>query len=190
VDLDVFQASVEFPADPFASPEPPSFVLAPGSAAVDRGTPLANVSDGFAGQAPDLGAIELGERDPGYGPGAGAAAGSGGNPGTGGTSTTGGASGEGGASGTGAGRGGSSTGGVVTGGSANGGNANSGNANDGGDSGSSPDSSNSASNDESGCGCRTSPRPHGSAVFSALVFFAAAAALRRIRAAREASRLA
>jgi hypothetical protein len=44
------------------------FRLRPGSAAVDRGTPLATVTDGFDGSAPDLGALELGQRAPFYGP--------------------------------------------------------------------------------------------------------------------------
>ena len=44
------------------------FRLRPGSAAVDRGTALANVTDGFAGRAPDLGALELGAPLPVYGP--------------------------------------------------------------------------------------------------------------------------
>ena len=44
------------------------FRLKPGSAAVDRGTMLPNVTDGFAGAAPDLGAIELGQTAPHYGP--------------------------------------------------------------------------------------------------------------------------
>src|SRR5262249_31440052 len=35
------------------------FRLKPGSAAVDAGTPLANVTDGFTGRAPDLGALEV-----------------------------------------------------------------------------------------------------------------------------------
>ena len=44
------------------------FRLRPGSAAVDRGTPLATVTDGFEGRAPDLGALELGAPLPVYGP--------------------------------------------------------------------------------------------------------------------------
>ncbi|HKT81376.1 MAG TPA: hypothetical protein VJP86_14220, partial [Vicinamibacterales bacterium] len=44
------------------------FRLKPGAAAIDRGTPLAGVTDGFAGSAPDLGAIELGEAPIHYGP--------------------------------------------------------------------------------------------------------------------------
>jgi hypothetical protein len=44
------------------------FRLKPGSAAVDRGTVLPNITDGFAGRAPDLGALELGTAPPTYGP--------------------------------------------------------------------------------------------------------------------------
>ena len=44
------------------------FRLKPGASAVDRGTVLPNITDGFAGSAPDLGAIELGQAPPHYGP--------------------------------------------------------------------------------------------------------------------------
>ena len=44
------------------------FRLRRGSAAVDRGTPLPSITDGFSGRAPDLGALELGEPVPAYGP--------------------------------------------------------------------------------------------------------------------------
>jgi hypothetical protein len=44
------------------------FRLKPGSAAVDKGVALPNVSDRFTGQAPDLGALEVGEPAPHYGP--------------------------------------------------------------------------------------------------------------------------
>jgi hypothetical protein len=44
------------------------FGLRPGSAAVDRGVALPNVTDGFTGQAPDLGALEVGRPVPVYGP--------------------------------------------------------------------------------------------------------------------------
>src|SRR5258705_6632659 len=44
------------------------FRLKPGSAAVDRGVTLPNITDGFAGQAPDLGALEVGQAPPHYGP--------------------------------------------------------------------------------------------------------------------------
>ena len=42
--------------------------LRPGSAAVDRGVVLPTVTDGFSGAAPDLGALEVGQRPPIYGP--------------------------------------------------------------------------------------------------------------------------
>jgi hypothetical protein len=44
------------------------FRLKPGSAAIDRGVILNNVTDGFRGAAPDLGALELGHDPPHYGP--------------------------------------------------------------------------------------------------------------------------
>lgn len=42
--------------------------LRPGSAAVDAGTPLPGVTDGYSGEAPDLGAYESGAPLPQYGP--------------------------------------------------------------------------------------------------------------------------
>lgn len=44
------------------------FTLVRGSAAVDRGQILPNVNDGYTGQAPDLGALEVGTSAPHYGP--------------------------------------------------------------------------------------------------------------------------
>ena len=44
------------------------FRIKPGSAAVDRGVALPTVTDGFAGSAPDLGALEVGKPVPHYGP--------------------------------------------------------------------------------------------------------------------------
>jgi hypothetical protein len=44
------------------------FQLRPGGRAVDAGCKLANVNDRFAGSAPDLGALELGQPVPVYGP--------------------------------------------------------------------------------------------------------------------------
>jgi hypothetical protein len=44
------------------------FRLRPGSAAVDAGEMIPNVTDGFTGKAPDLGAYELGQPLPHYGP--------------------------------------------------------------------------------------------------------------------------
>jgi hypothetical protein len=44
------------------------FRLRPGAAAVDRGLALPNVTEGFSGKAPDLGALEVGQAMPHYGP--------------------------------------------------------------------------------------------------------------------------
>jgi hypothetical protein len=44
------------------------FRLRPGSAAIDRGVVIPNVTDGFTGRAPDLGALEFGAPLPTYGP--------------------------------------------------------------------------------------------------------------------------
>jgi hypothetical protein len=44
------------------------FGLKAGSAAIDRGVVLNNVTDGFSGKAPDLGALEAGLPKPHYGP--------------------------------------------------------------------------------------------------------------------------
>jgi hypothetical protein len=44
------------------------FRLRAGSAAVDRGVVLRNVTDDFSGTAPDLGALEMGQSLPVYGP--------------------------------------------------------------------------------------------------------------------------
>jgi hypothetical protein len=44
------------------------FTLKPGSAAVDRGAIIPTVTDGYRGEAPDLGALESGQPAPHYGP--------------------------------------------------------------------------------------------------------------------------
>jgi hypothetical protein len=44
------------------------FRLRPGSAAVDKGTPVPTVTNGHTGSAPDLGALELNVPPPHYGP--------------------------------------------------------------------------------------------------------------------------
>jgi hypothetical protein len=49
-------------------PEDFDFRLKPGSAAVDKGVVIPQVTDGYAGAAPDLGALELGQPLPHYGP--------------------------------------------------------------------------------------------------------------------------
>ena len=50
------------------APDQFDFNLKAGSAAVDRGVPIPNITDGFTGQAPDLGALEVGQPAPIYGP--------------------------------------------------------------------------------------------------------------------------
>ena len=44
------------------------FGLRAGSAAIDRGTVVPQVTDGYTGVAPDLGALEFGVPQPHYGP--------------------------------------------------------------------------------------------------------------------------
>lgn len=45
-----------------------NFRLKPGGKAIDAGIPIPTVNDGFTGKAPDLGALELGQPEPHYGP--------------------------------------------------------------------------------------------------------------------------
>ncbi len=104
LDLAAFSEAVVFPTDPMALASPPPLTLEDGGAAIDVGVQLGNINDGFGGNGPDLGAYELGQPIPMYGPngmlgtGGGATAGSGGagNGGSGGsggaTAGTGGAS--------------------------------------------------------------------------------------------------
>jgi hypothetical protein len=74
LDYDIFE-SLRPPTPPDSSkPGTPyeavdlDFRLKPGARAVDAGIPLPNVNDGFAGRAPDLGAYEVGQPIPVYGP--------------------------------------------------------------------------------------------------------------------------
>ncbi len=59
---DVAKLQSVYEADDF------DFSLVPGSAPVDKGVHLPNVSDGFSGAAPDMGALEVGAEPPHYGP--------------------------------------------------------------------------------------------------------------------------
>ena len=71
VDYDVFQkVTAPDPNDPTILYKPAdfNFELRPGSVAVDAGVRLPNVNDGFTGKAPDLGAYEVGQPLPHYGP--------------------------------------------------------------------------------------------------------------------------
>ena len=74
VDYDIFE-NLRPPVPPDSSkPGTPydamnlNFRLKPGSKAVDAGVRLPNVNDAFAGRAPDLGAYEMGQPIPVYGP--------------------------------------------------------------------------------------------------------------------------
>jgi len=71
VDYDVFQrAAPPDRADPrkIYKPEDFDFRLRPASKAVDAGVRLPGVNDDFTGRAPDLGAYEIGQPPPHYGP--------------------------------------------------------------------------------------------------------------------------
>ena len=68
VSLGDFAATITHPGSPFPEREVPDLRLREGGAAIDRGALLPNVNDGFAGDAPDLGAYELGSALPPYGP--------------------------------------------------------------------------------------------------------------------------
>jgi hypothetical protein len=71
VGFDVFQkAQVPDKADPQRLYNPEDFDFRPraGSAAIDAGTLLPTITDGYSGAAPDLGAYELGVAVPHYGP--------------------------------------------------------------------------------------------------------------------------
>jgi hypothetical protein len=75
LDYDIFE-SLRPPSPPPDSSQPGrpyeaanvNFKLKPGSKAVDAGVRIPNVNDGFSGRAPDLGAYELGQPVPVYGP--------------------------------------------------------------------------------------------------------------------------
>ena len=59
VGYSVFANAVAFPADPTHRYAPVWLGLAAGSAAIDRGERIPNINDGFGGNGPDLGAVEL-----------------------------------------------------------------------------------------------------------------------------------
>jgi hypothetical protein len=71
VDFDVFEnVTIPDKSDPqrLYNPEDLDFRLKAGSAAIDAGTEIPTITDGFTGKAPDLGAYELGKPLPHYGP--------------------------------------------------------------------------------------------------------------------------
>ena len=74
VDYEIFMKVARLDAKDLATvqrlykAEDSDFRLRPGSAAVDRGLVLPTITDGFTGSAPDLGALEVGQTMPVYGP--------------------------------------------------------------------------------------------------------------------------
>lgn len=197
--LDAFAAAVPFPSEPFDAPPTPSLLLAASGAAVDQGTPLPNVNDAFAGSAPDLGAYELGEEEPTYGPltgptaGGGGAAGSGeaGAPATGGgTTALGGTSSGGGTAGKSAATGGSgqgpSPGGGTGGGSSSSDGAGQSDATTGGAAGTS--SRSSGTDAASGCGCRVAARSRPALALAVWLALGGVAGVRRRRSVRRGTR--
>ncbi len=69
VDMSIFANLITFPASgPFPALAVPDLRLASGAVAVNAGEALANINDGYAGSAPDLGAYEFGDALPIYGP--------------------------------------------------------------------------------------------------------------------------
>ena len=74
VDYDIFVKVPRLDAQDISSlqklykAEDLDFRLKSGATAVDRGVVLPTITNGFAGRAPDLGAIELGQAPPHYGP--------------------------------------------------------------------------------------------------------------------------
>jgi Bacterial Ig domain/Right handed beta helix region len=67
VGLNVFAATIPYPAAAMTAFTAPDLRLAAASAAVDAGVPIPGITDGYAGSAPDLGAYELGKSVPAYG---------------------------------------------------------------------------------------------------------------------------
>ena len=67
-DLSTFAATVSYPSNPLATNSPVDLRLKSGGAPVDKGIAIPNVNDGYAGTAPDIGAYEVGQSLPTYGP--------------------------------------------------------------------------------------------------------------------------
>jgi MYXO-CTERM domain-containing protein len=164
--------TLNVPGPPPAVIPPHHVTLASGCNAIDAGEVLPNVNDGFVGTRPDLGAHERGAPPAHYGPrsGAGGTAGSAGTAGSGGTGGSAGAGGTGGSgaaggAGTGA-TAGTGGGSAAAGGATGGGNAGSGtNGTSGGPAaGGSNPASGSASEEESGCGCRSASTRRSGAI--------------------------
>lgn len=68
VTMEVFASGAPFPDPPVPEREVPDLRLKAGSAAVDAGVVIPGVNANYGGEAPDLGAYELGQELPHYGP--------------------------------------------------------------------------------------------------------------------------
>jgi hypothetical protein len=68
VGLGAFAASIAYPGAAMTAFAAPDLRLAAASPAIDAGIAIPGISDGFAGAAPDLGAYEMGQALPAYGP--------------------------------------------------------------------------------------------------------------------------
>ena len=68
VDLSVFAKTVAFPSSPLPAKSPPDLRPKAGSAVVDKGLVIPGINYGYGGKAPDLGAYEVGQALPKYGP--------------------------------------------------------------------------------------------------------------------------
>lgn len=67
LDSQTFTVPLVLPADYMTFWADTDVSLAPASLAVDAAVPLPNINDGYAGSAPDLGALEAGQASPEYG---------------------------------------------------------------------------------------------------------------------------
>jgi len=68
VDMSIFADTVLFPSNPFPEKPIPDLRLQQGNNAVDYGVLIPGLNDDFQGNAPDIGAYELGASLPQYGP--------------------------------------------------------------------------------------------------------------------------
>ena len=68
VGLDVFAASVAYPDSPFPAYDVVDLRPAAGSAVIDAGLTIAGINDDHTGDAPDIGAHELDQAPPAWGP--------------------------------------------------------------------------------------------------------------------------
>jgi hypothetical protein len=68
VDMSVFDGDIAFPNPPVPERKPVTLMLKAGSAAVDAGVVIPGINSNYTGKSPDLGAIELGDKAPHYGP--------------------------------------------------------------------------------------------------------------------------